>query len=119
MKRYMPNRSANNRSKYVRSDINSYSPRYFANMVSCATEDEDDYGDNFLIEGFYDNQRRGLAESAETSDVSALNELANEYANKGYYIVVHDLIDGTVTEFSADTWFDELAPNGALLFMRW
>lgn len=91
--------------------------KYFANMVS-ASIDDGDYEDEFLVEGYYDNQRRGLAESAETSDVSALNELINDYANKGYYIVVHNLIDGTITEFSADNWFDDLARDGgAILFM--
>lgn len=91
--------------------------KYFANMVS-ASIDDGDYNDEFLVEGYYDNQRRGLAESAETSDVSALNELINEYANKGYYITVHNLTDGTITEFSADNWFDDLARDGgAILFM--
>lgn len=96
--------------------INSCDTKYFANMVSASNDPELD--DDFLIEGYYDNQRRGLAESAETSDVSALNELANEYANKGYYIVVHNLTDGVITEFSADNWFDDLARDGgAGLFM--
>lgn len=91
--------------------------KYFANMVS-ASIDDGDYKDEFLVEGYYDNQRRGLAESAETSDVSALNELINEYANKGYYIAVHNLTDGTITEFSPDNWFDDLARDGgAILFM--
>lgn len=75
--------------------------------------------DNFLVEGYYDNQRRGLAESTETSDVYALNEIIYDYANKGYYIVVHNLTDGVVTEFSADNWFEDLAPDGGLLFMGW
>lgn len=98
--------------------INSCDTKYFANMVSASNDPELD--DNFLIEGYYDNQRRGLAESAETSDVSALNELANEYANKGYYIVVHNLTDGVITEFSADNWFDDIARDGgATLFMSW
>lgn len=96
--------------------------KYFANMVSAnmvsASIDDSDYNDEFLVEGYYDNQRRGLAESAETSDVSYLNELINEYANKGYYIAVHNLIDGTIIEFSADNWFDDLARDGgAILFM--
>lgn len=92
--------------------------KYFANMVNCSSDPELD--DNFLIEGYYDSQRRGLAESAETSDVSALNDLANEYANKGYYIVVHNLTDGVITEFSADNWFNDIAPDGgAELFMSW
>lgn len=91
-------------------------PKYFANMVSASNDPELD--DNFLVEGYYDNQRRGLAESAETSDVSALNELIYEYANKGYYIVVYNLTDGVITEFSADNWFDDLARDGgAGLFM--
>lgn len=90
--------------------------KYFANMVSASIDDSDD--DKFLVEGYYDNQRQGLAESAETSDVSYLNELINEYANKGYYIAVHNLTDGTITEFSADNWFDDLARDGgAMLFM--
>lgn len=98
--------------------INSCDTKYFANMVSASNDPELD--DDFLIEGYYDNQRRGLAESAETSDVSALNELANEYANKGYYIVVHNLTDGVITEFSADNWFNDIAPDGgASLFMSW
>ena len=99
-------------------NINACDTKYFANMVSASNDPELD--DDFLIEGYYDNQRRGLAESAETSDVSALNELANEYANKGYYIVVHNLTDGTITEFSADNWFNDIAPDGgASLFMSW
>ena len=90
--------------------------KYFANMVSASIDDSDD--DKFLVEGYYDNQRQGLAESAETSDISYLNELINEYANKGYYIAVHNLTDGTITEFSADNWFDDLARDGgAILFM--
>lgn len=90
--------------------------KYFANMVSASIDDSDD--DKFLVEGYYDNQRQGLAESAETSDISYLNELINEYANKGYYITVHNLTDGTITEFSADNWFDDLARDGgAILFM--
>lgn len=94
-------------------------PKYFANMVS-ASVDDGDYNDEFLVEGYYDNQRRGLAESAETSDVSSLNELIYDYANKGYYIVVHNLTDGVITEFSADNWFDDLARDGgAGLFMSW
>ena len=98
--------------------IESCDTKYFANMVSASNDPELD--DDFLIEGYYDNQRRGLAESAETSDVSALNELANEYANKGYYIVVHNLTDGVITEFSADNWFNDIAPDGgASLFMSW
>lgn len=98
--------------------INSCDTKYFANMVSASNDPELD--DDFLIEGYYDNQRRGLAESAETSDVYALNELANEYANKGYYIVVHNLTEGTITEFSADNWFDDIARDGgATLFMSW
>ena len=93
-------------------------PKYFANMVSASNDPELD--DEFLVEGYYDNQRRGLAESAETSDVSSLNELIYDYANKGYYIVVHNLTDGTITEFSADNWFDDLARDGgAGLFMSW
>lgn len=92
-------------------------PKYFANMVS-ASIDDGDYDDEFLVEGYYDDQRRGLAESAETSDVSALNELIYEYANKGYYIVVHNLTDGVITEFYADNWFNDLARDGgAGLFM--
>ena len=99
-------------------NINACDAKYFANMVSASNGPELD--DDFLIEGYYDNQRRGLAESAETSDVSALNELANEYANKGYYIVVHNLTDGTIAEFSADNWFNDIAPDGgASLFMSW
>lgn len=101
-----------------KSDVEASDTEYFANMVSASNDPELD--DDFLIEGYYDNQRRGLAESAETSDVSALNELANEYANKGYYIVVHNLTDGTITEFSADNWFNDIAPDGgAGLFMSW
>lgn len=97
--------------------VETSNTKYFANMVS-ASIDDGDYNDEFLVEGYYDNQRRGLAESAETSDVSALNELINEYANKGYYITVHNLTDGTITEFSADNWFDDLARDGgAILFM--
>lgn len=104
------------REKDEFTPINSCDTKYFANMISASNDPELD--DDFLIEGYYDNQRRGLAESAETSDVSALNELANEYANKGYYIVVHNLTDGTITEFSADNWFNDIAPDGgAGLFM--
>lgn len=98
--------------------VDASDTKYFANMVNCSSDPELD--DNFLIEGYYDSQRQGLAESAETSDVSALNDLANEYANKGYYIVVHNLTDGVITEFSADNWFNDIAPDGgAELFMSW
>lgn len=98
--------------------VDASDTEYFANMVNCSSDLELD--DNFLIEGYYDSQRRGLAESAETSDVSALTDLANEYANKGYYIVVHNLTDGVITEFSADNWFNDIAPDGgAELFMSW
>jgi len=86
--------------------------------ITCSKDPELD--EEFLIEGYYDDQKRGLAESAETSDVYALNELANEYANKGYYIRVHNITDGTVAEFSADSWFNSLAKDGgAELFMSW
>ena len=92
--------------------------KYFANMVNCSSDPELD--DNFLVEGYYDEQRRGLAESYETSDISALNETINEYANQGHYIVVHNLTDGVITEFSADNWFNDIAPDGgAELFMSW
>lgn len=92
--------------------------KYFANMVSASIDD--DYDDEFLVEGYYDNQYRGLAESAETSDVSALNEYINDYANRGYFIKVHNLTDGTITEFSADNWFNDIVPDGgAELFMTW
>ena len=108
MKRYIRNNKINDTVK----------PRYFANMVSCSSDPELD--DEFLVEGYYDNQRRGLAESSETSDVSALNELINEYANKGYYIVVHNITDGRSMGFTPDHWFDSLAPDGgAELFMTW
>lgn len=104
------------KNEYV--PIESCDTKYFANMVSCSSDPELD--DEFLVEGYYDNQRRGLAESAETSDVSALNELVNEYANKGYYIVVHNITDGCSMEFTPDHWFDSLAPDGgAELFMTW
>ena len=98
--------------------VDASDTKYFADMVSCSSDPELD--DDFLVEGYYDNQRRGLAESAETSDVSALNELINDYANQGYYIVVHNLTDGVITEFSADNWFNNIAPDGgAELFMSW
>lgn len=91
---------------------------YFANMVNCSSDPELD--DNFLIEGYYDGQYRGLAESAETSDISALNELAWEYANKGYYFRLHNLSDGTIFEFAPDNWINDIAPDGgAELFMSW
>jgi len=91
--------------------------KYLATMVNCS---KDELGDEFLVEGYYDNQYRGLAESAETSDVSALNELINDYANRGYFIRVHNLTDGVITEFSPDNWFDDLARDGgAALFMSW
>ena len=100
-------------------DIHSSTePKYMANMVSCSSDSELD--DDFLVEGYYDNQFRGLAESAETSDVSALNEYINDYANRGYFIKVHNLTDGVITEFSPDNWFDDLAKDGgATLFMTW
>jgi uncharacterized protein YutD len=99
------------------SDVTA--PKYFANMVS-ASVDDGDYDDEFLVEGYYDNQYRGLAESTETSDVSALNEYINDYANRGYFIKVHNLTDGTITQFSPDNWFDDIAPDGgATLFMTW
>lgn len=105
-------------TKYPSNVTASKKPRYFANMVSASNDPELD--DEFLVEGYYDNQRRGLAESAETSDVSALNELVNEYANKGYYIVVHNITDGCSMEFTPDHWFDSLLPDGgAELFMTW
>lgn len=107
-----------NAEQRLNSEVEACDTKYFANMVSASNDPE--LGDDFLIEGYYDNQRRGLAESAETSDVSALNELANEYANKGYYIVVYNLTDGVITEFSADNWFNDIAPDGgAGLFMSW
>ena len=84
--------------------------RYFANMVNCSSDPELD--DDFLIEGYYDNQRRGLAESAETSDVSALNDLANEYANKGYYLRVTNRYAGVILDIDADDWFDSFYPDG-------
>lgn len=90
--------------------------RYFANMVNGSSDPE--LNDDFLVEGYYDEQFRGLAESYETSDISALNEIVNEYANKGYFIRVRNLTDGVICDFSSDNWFDDLAKDGGVeLFM--
>lgn len=98
-------------------DIKASDTKYFADMVNAA---QDVLDDDFLVEGYYDNQYRGLAESAETSDVSALNDYINDYANRGYFIKVHNLTDGVITEFSPDNWFDDIARDGgAALFMSW
>lgn len=70
--------------------------------------------DVFLIEGYYDTEQNDLAESYETSDISALNELTNDFANKGYYIVLRNLDTGTVTEFTSDSWFEYLTPDGIM-----
>jgi hypothetical protein len=98
-------------------DVNcSTDTKYFANMVNGSSDPE--LNDDFLVEGYYDEQLRGLAESYETSDISALNETINEYANKGYFIRVRNLTDGVICDFSPDNWFDDLAKDGgAELFM--
>lgn len=88
--------------------INSCTTKYFANMVSASSEDTYRY----LIRGFYDTDRKGLAEDAWADTVSEVDEIVNEYANKGYYLEVRNLETGTVLEFSADNWFDEIYPDG-------
>lgn len=83
-------------------------PKYFANMVSASSEDTYRY----LIRGFYDSNRKGIAEDAWADTISEVDNIVNEYANKGYYLEVKNLETGTVLEFSADNWFDEIYPDG-------
>jgi len=87
--------------------INSCDTKYFANMVSAS---DDSY--RYLIRGYYDQSRRGLAEDSWADTISEVDEIVNEYANKGYYLEVRNLETGTVLEFSADNWFDEIYPDG-------
>lgn len=88
--------------------VESCDTKYFANMVNASSEDTYRY----LIRGFYDSDRRGLADDSWADTVSEVDEIVNEYANKGYYIELRNLKTGTVLEFSADNWFDEIYPDG-------
>lgn len=82
--------------------------KYFANMVSASSEDTYRY----LIRGFYDIDRKGLAEDAWADTISEVDDIVNEYANKGYYLEVKNLETGTAVEFTADDWFDSLSETG-------
>lgn len=93
------------KNEYV--PIESCDTKYFANMVSAS-----DNSYRYLIRGYYDQSRRGLAEDSWADTISEVDEIVNEYANKGYYLEVKNLETGTVLEFSADNWFDEIYPDG-------
>lgn len=89
--------------------INSCDTKYFANMVN-ASNDPDSY--HYLVRGYYDQDRRGLADDSWANTLSEADEIINEYANQGYYIELRNLKTGTILEFSADNWFDEIYPDG-------
>lgn len=82
--------------------------KYFANMVSASSEDSL----NYLVKGFYDRDKRGLADSRFVDTLSEADEIINEYANNGYYIELRNLGTGTIVEFTADDWFDSLSETG-------
>ena len=83
-------------------EVNNYVPDYKSS--------EDTH--RYLVKGYYDVDKRGLADSSWADNVSEVDEIVNEYANKGYYLEVRNLETGTVLEFSADNWFDEIYPDG-------
>lgn len=84
-------------------------PKYFANMVN-ASDDPDSY--HYLVRGYYDRDRKGLAADSGADTLSEADEIINEYANQGYYIELRNMKTGTILEFSADNWFDEIYPDG-------
>lgn len=84
-------------------------PKYFANMVN-ASDDPDSY--HYLVRGYYDRDRKGLAADSVADTLSEADEIINEYANQGYYIELRNMKTGTILEFSADNWFDEIYPDG-------
>lgn len=86
-------------------------PKYFANMVSASSEDPQSYG--YEVKGYYDENRRGLAESEWVEDVSKANEIANDYANKGYYLEIRNNYSGTIIKMDPNTWFEDFYPDGA------
>ena len=108
------------REKDEFTPINSCDTKYFANMVNASDEVNNyipDYRSSedthrYLVKGYYDSNKRGLADSSWADTVSEVDEIVNEYANKGYYLEVRNLETGTVLEFSADNWFDEIYPDG-------
>lgn len=97
------------REKDEFTPINSCDTKYFANMVN-ASNDPDSY--HYLVRGYYDQDRRGLADDSWANTLSEADEIINEYANQGYYIELRNLKTGTILEFSADNWFDEIYPDG-------
>lgn len=86
-------------------------PKYFANMVSASSEDPQSYG--YEVKGYYDENRRGLAESEWVEDVSKANEIANDYANKGYYLEIRNNYSGTIIKMDPNTWFEDFYYDGA------
>lgn len=81
-------------------------------MASMNSDDLEDDGHNYLVRGYYDYIKRGLAEDEWADTLTEVNDIVNNYANKGYYIEVHNLATGTVREFDADDWFDNIFPDG-------
>jgi hypothetical protein len=67
---------------------------------------------NYLVRGYYDEARRGLAADAWADTLSEVDDIVNEYANSGYYIEFRNLSAGTILEFDPDSWFDNIYPNG-------
>ena len=87
-------------------------PKYFANMVSADTyfRHPDEWG--YEVRGYYDEDRRGLAESDWTEDIRMVNDLLNEYANKGYNLRIVNCYAGIIVDIDTDDWFDNFYPEG-------
>lgn len=79
----------------------STKPRYFANMISCST---DDY--KYYVAGYYDNLMRGLSDNLSTDSFDAVLHFAGELANDGCFIEIKNLITGDSQYYDSNVWLD-------------
>lgn len=87
----------------------STEPKYFANMVSCSTEDVD-Y--KYYVAGYFDNLMRGLYDNLSTDSFDTVLNFAHEMASEGCFIEIKNMITGDAQYYDANVWMDNIEQGG-------
>lgn len=98
------------RTEYLANKVSASYGFDFEDSYDFIPLDEEDYA--YVVIGYSDPRRTGIANIASTDDLSEANEKITEFANKGYFITLNCNKCGKVMEFNPDTWFEHWYPDG-------
>lgn len=98
-----PSKTVQNRLKQEVAKLLNYDT--INSSVNICSANENEASENYLVEAFYEDGFRGLADSEYVSDFDSAVDLAHEYISKGGSVRITNMDNGASAGYTYDEYF--------------